>query len=143
MAYVPSPADVNAVRIEVADTEVGLFILPDSTYEYILTKNSGSIGRSSVDAARMILMRLSITAKDQVVDVLSIKTSKQAEAYRQALILFITNPSLNPLLQNVQGWAGGISLSEMQANNANPDNNVSSLAEITPRCYPNDNPFAV
>lgn len=128
MAYVATPADILKVRMEVSDTEAGLYILPDVTYEYILNKNSGSIARSSVDAARMILMRLSITAQDQVVDVLSIKTSKQAEAYRQALILFIKDPTLNPLYSTATVWAGNVSVSEIQANNENIDNNIPTLA---------------
>lgn len=146
MAYTPTPEAINQVRMEVADTEVGLYILPDATYEYILTKNEGSISRSSIDAARMILMRLSITAKDQTVDVLSIKTSKQAEAYRQALILFIKDPSLNPLYNNINGWAGNVSVSEIEANINNPDNNIPSLVvnPLQQNIYdPNQNPFTV
>jgi len=146
MAYVVTPEDILKVRMEVADTETGLYILPDTTYEYILIKNSGSIGRSSVDAARMILMRLSITAKDQIVDVISIKSSKQADSYRQALILFISNPSLNPLYNNINGWAGNVSISEIEANINNLDNNTPSLAvnPLQQNIYdPNQNPFTI
>lgn len=146
MAYTPTPTDIQSVRYEVQDIEVGLYILPDATYEYILTKNEGSISRSSIDAARMILMRLSITAKDQTIDILSIKSSKQAESYRQALILFIKDPSLNPLYNNINGWAGNVSVSEIKSNINNPDNNIPSLAvnPLQQNIYdPNQNPFTI
>lgn len=146
MAYTPTPEAIDQVRMEVADTEAGLYILPDATYEYILTKNEGSISRSSIDAARMILMRLSISSRDTVVDVISLKGSKTAEAYRQALILYISNPSLNPLYNNINGWAGNVSVSEIESNSNNPDNNIPSLAvnPLQQNIYdPNQNPFTV
>ncbi len=42
MAYTPTPQEILAVRYEVQDVDVALPILPDATYEYILTKNTGS-----------------------------------------------------------------------------------------------------
>jgi hypothetical protein len=143
MAYVPTPTEILQVRMEVQDVEAGLYILPDATYEYILIKNNGSIGRSSIDAARFILMRLSITAVDSVTDCLSIKTSKQVEAYRAALELFIKSPSLNPLVNSAGGWAGNVSKAEMQANNDNPDNYVTDLAKQSNLSIYPDNPFSI
>lgn len=128
MTYSVTPESIQNVRYEVQDIELGLYILPDATYEYILTKNEGSIARSSIDAARMILMRLAISSKDQVVDIITLRGSKTVESYRQALLLFISNPSLNPLLNNASGWAGGVSLSEMRANNSTADNNINPLS---------------
>ena len=143
MAYEATPADILKVRMEVSDTEAGLYILPDVTYEYILNKNNGSIGRSAIEAARMILLRISLNSVDSVTDVLSIKTSKQAEAYRMALELFIKSPMLNPIIASAGGWAGNISKSEMQANNSNPDNYVTDLAKQSNLNIPNDNPFLI
>jgi hypothetical protein len=37
--------------------------------------------------------------------------------------MFLRDPNLNPVLTNCQGYAGGISLTDMQANVDNPDNN--------------------
>lgn len=149
MTYTATPEDIQKIRYELNDNSAGLYILDDSTITYYLEKNEGSIGRTTIDGARAILFRLSMDAKDQVVDVISLKNSKQAEAYRQALLLFISNPSLNPLYNNLSGWAGGVSLSEMRLNNETIDNNVSSLStnEKYPRTV-NDivydsNPFAV
>lgn len=113
---------VQKVRIEVADTDVNFPILSDDEYKYFLEKNDDSIRRASLDAAKTILLKLSINGSDQTVDIFSIKGAKAAEQYRQALTLYIKNPDLNQLLQNVQGWAGGISKAEMLANDTNSDN---------------------
>lgn len=119
MAY----TDIQKVRIEVADLDPGFPLLSDDEYSYLLTKNSNSIVRASVDAARIILLKLS-QQTDETVSIFSIRGSKAAEQYRLALELYIKNPQLNPLYNNLQGYFGGVSISDMQANNADCDNNI-------------------
>lgn len=114
---------IQMVRVEVGDVDPALPILPDDTYDYLLTKNNNSITRASLDAARIILMNLSQRTDEQI-DIFSIRGSKAASEYRQALALFISNPSLNPVLAaaNLSVFFGGTSVSANQANLANPDN---------------------
>ena len=119
MAY----TDIQKVRIEVADLDPGLPLLADDEYSYLLEKNNNSIVRASVDAARIILLKLS-QQTDETVSIFSVKGSKAAEQYRLALELYIKNPQLNPLYNNLQGYFGGVSISDMEANVANPDNNI-------------------
>ena len=68
-------------------------------------------------------MRLAQQGNEQT-DVLSLSGSKVAEQYRLALELYIKNPSLSPILSSVRGYAGGISISDIESNNANLDNNI-------------------
>ena len=119
MAY----TDIQKVRIEVADLDPGFPLLVDDEYAYLLQKNNNSIVRASVDAARIILLKLS-QQTDETVSIFSVKGSKAAEQYRLALELYIKNPQLNPLYNNLQGYFGGVSISDMDANNANLDNNI-------------------
>ena len=119
MAY----TDIQKVRIEVADLDPGFPLLADDEYSYLLEKNNNSIVRASVDAARIILLKLS-QQTDETVSIFSIRGSKAAEQYRLALELYIKNPQLNPLYNNLQGYFGGVSLSDMSANNSNADNNI-------------------
>jgi hypothetical protein len=42
----------------------------------------------------------------------------------EALKMYINNPNLNQVGNNLQGYVGGISLEDMQANDANLDNNI-------------------
>jgi len=118
--------NVQKVRTEVADTDPTLPILPDETYDYLLEKNYNNIGKSALDAARIILMHLS-QRTNETVDIFSIKGADAANQYRQALILFMKDPSSNPLLQNVQGWFGGVSISQMNENDNNSDNNIIKM----------------
>ena len=119
MAY----TDIQKVRIEVADLDPGLPLLADDEYSYLLEKNNNSIVRASVDAARIILLKLS-QQTDETVSIFSVKGSKADEQYRLALELYIKNPQLNPLYNNLKGYVGGVSISDMEANVANPDNNI-------------------
>lgn len=145
MPYVPTADDIQAVRYEVQDVEVALPVLDDSTYEYILTKNNGSIAFSSIDAARMILMRLSYSV-DEVVDILSLKGSKAAEQWRYALELYIKNPMLNPIYKSVNPYAGGISKSDIATNLADTDQNTVVPPDKTKDDYvynDSSNPFLI
>ena len=119
MAY----TDIQKVRIEVADLDPGFPLLADDEYSYLLEKNNNSIVRASVDAARIILLKLS-QRTDETTDVFSVRGSKAAEQYRLALELYIKNPQLNPLYNNLKGYVGGVYISDMDANNSNADNNI-------------------
>lgn len=130
MAYIPTLTDIQKVRWEVQDADPALPVLDDSTYEYILSKNSGSISVSSIDAARMILMRLSFST-DEVVDILSIKGSKTAESWRYALQMYLKSPELNPIMRNLNPYAGGISKSDIATNLADTDQNTVMLPTDT------------
>ncbi len=114
--------DIQKLRVEVGDTDVSFPILDDTSYEYFLEKNSNNLNRAGLDAARAILFQLS-TRNSETVDVFSVKNTS-AESYRQALLLYIKDPTLNPLYQNLKGYVGGVSISDMDANNANLDNNI-------------------
>ena len=137
MAY----TDIQKVRIEVADLEPGFPLLSDDEYSYLLEKNNNAIVRTSVDAARIILLKLS-QQTDETVSIFSIRGSKVAESYRLSLELYIKNPQLNPLYNNLQGYFGGVSKSDMQANNDNCDNNI--VENPTKDRYPlSTGPFSV
>ena len=114
--------DIQKLRVEVGDTDISFPILDDTSYEYFLEKHSNNLNRAGLDAARAILFQLS-TRNSETVDVFSVKNTS-TESYRQALLLYIKDPTLNPLYQNLKGYVGGVSISDMDANNANLDNNI-------------------
>lgn len=115
--------NIQQVRLLVQDNTPGLYIVSDDEIDFFLERNSNNINRTALEVAKVILLNLSMRG-DSTVDILSIKGSKAAEAYRLALELFIKSPDLNPLLQNTQGYFGGVSVSDMQANDAELDNNI-------------------
>ena len=142
-SYVATPEDIQKIRYELNDNAgPGLYILDNSTVTYYLEKNNGSIPRASLECCKAILLRLAMDSRDSTVDVLSIKSSKQAEQYRLALELYLKDQNLNPIYSSSSGWAGGISKSEIIANNSNPDNNIPDLAKQTTEVQ-NQNPFMV
>lgn len=114
---------IQQVRFLVQDNVPGLYIISDDEIQYLLDKNSNNVNRAAVEAARIILFNLSMRS-DSVVDIFSVKSSSSAKAYIEALKLFIRDPSLSGVLSNINGYAGGISISDMQSNDANLDNNI-------------------
>ena len=144
MAYTPTPEDRQKIRYELNDNSPGLYILDDSTIDYYLTKNSGSISATSIDCCRAILLRLSMDSSDNITDVLSIKSSKAAEQYRLSLQMYLNNPSLNPLIKSASIYAGNVSLSDMNTNDTTADNNYVSSPSVKNVNFvvdPDTNPF--
>lgn len=111
------------VRLNIQDNTPGLYILSDDEITYLLERNNDNVNRASVEAARIVLFNLSMRG-DESVDIFSLKSSSSAKAYMEALKLYIRDPNLNQIGNNVQGYASGISLADMQANDANLDNNI-------------------
>lgn len=140
-----TPDQILEVRYTVGDTDSSLPVMADVEIAYFIDKNGGSIGRASLETARSLMFKLSMRG-DKQVDVLSLKDSKAATNWIAALKLFISNPSLNPLIGSASGWAGGISVSEMQANIGAPDNYVSTLAvpsQFSTIDNDSSNPFSI
>ena len=132
--------DIQKLRVEVGDTDVSFPILDDTSYEYFLEKHSNNLNRAGLDAARAILFQLS-TRNSETVDVFSVKNTS-AESYRQALLLYIKDPNLNPLYKNLKGYVGGVSISDMEVNNADLDNNIVENPGKTESLY-QTGPFTV
>lgn len=145
-----TPEMISACRTEVGDVVIELPILADSEYTYFLEKNSENIRRASLDAAKTILLKLSLNSKSSTVDVLSVNTTMVAGDYRKALQLYIKSPELNGMYSTVTAWAGGISKSDMQSNIDNLDNNavlppvsaIGNQSQADPKTY-STNPFLI
>ena len=125
--------DIQKLRVEIGDTDVSFPILDDSSYQHFLDKYSNNLNRAAIDAARAILFQLS-TMNSETVSIFSVKNTS-AEAYRQALLLYIKDQNLNPIYQNLKGYFGGVSISDMEANVANPDNNIVENPGKTDELY--------
>ena len=132
------------VRLNIQDNTPGLYILSDDEITYLLERNNDNVNRASVEAARIVLFNLSMR-NDESVDVFSIRSSQSAKAYMEALKLYIRDPNLNQIGNNIQGYASGISLEDMQANDANTDNNIFINPTSSPYDIPSssDNYFGV
>ena len=118
-----TPQMIMSVRYELADLELSLPILSDPEYEYFLNKHGENIRRASLDAAKTILFKLSMSSGRKTIDILSIDNSRTANAYRDALLTYIKYDALNGSLGNLLPYAGGISKSDMLLNDSTPDNN--------------------
>ena len=115
--------EIQKVRLEIGDTDSVLPVLSDSEYAYFIEKNNNSISRSAMDAAKTILFKLSMRTREDI-DIFSIHGQQAAQNYAQALKLYIKSPEMNPVLNNVRGYVGGVSKSDMEANVLNTDNNT-------------------
>jgi hypothetical protein len=114
---------IMQVKYELGDLDVAFPFLSDSEYSYFIDKNDGNIRRSMLDCAKTILFKLSMRG-DETVDIFSFKGARAAAEYREALKMFIKNPAFNPALTLASIFAGGTSVSDMQANLEDEDANA-------------------
>ena len=115
---------IEAVRIEVQDNAgPGLHLVDDTTIQYYLDKNNGSVARASLDTARAMLMKLSQQGNEST-DILSLSGSKVAAEFRQALQLYLRDPNLNPIMNSLKGYFGNTSKEDIFNNNSYLDNNI-------------------
>ncbi len=121
MPYTNNPATDprDAVRLMVGDTYSDLELLVDSEYEYYLTKNSNNINRTAIDAAWAICFKLSRWTRERTGDI-EVYGSEWARNFKAVLLEFIRNP--NTVVSLAMPYAGGISKSDMAANDADADN---------------------
>ena len=137
---------IQKVRLEIGDTEVVFPLLSDEEYEYFLEKNNDSIRKTCLDAAKTILFKLASMTNEEV-DVLSYKGSDYFNQYKQALIMFIKNPEYGSISM-ASIYAGGISLTDIQDNRLDTDNNYVKVEKSIPVEYSavnlnNTSPFYV
>lgn len=112
---------VEQVRLAVGDSSCEIQILRDEDYESFLAASDNSVNRAARMAARSILFALSgVPTRERTGDIEVWRN--WAMEYRKALELFIKYPLASGTLGTLIPYASGISVSDMQANDCNPDN---------------------
>lgn len=140
MAFTP----IEQVRLEIADNDPVMPTLSDEEIQYFLDKHNGSVRKASLDAAKTILFKIAAFT-NEVVDVLEYRGSDYFKQYKEALMLYIKNPEYGAISQ-AKGYFGGVSLSDIEANMLNSDNNTVKVERAIPVEYTainlnNESPF--
>ncbi len=127
MSFSNSPAtNINdRVRLIVGDTNVQYEYLDDSVYEYLLTKYNNNETAAALEAARYILGSLAKYSRQRTGDI-EVYGAEMFKNYKDFLVELLRNPQM--LLDRATVYAGGVSKSDMAANDANTDN-------VPPRFY--------
>ena len=111
------------VRLLCQDNTPGLYIISDDEIDFLLQRNNNNVDKAVYEALQ-IMLRYLAQRGDESIDVFSIRGSKSAEQMRLAIEIYLKDPANNPLYKNLKGYVGGVSISDMEANNANLDNNI-------------------
>lgn len=115
---------IQQIRLLTQDNAIGFPFCTDEEIEFFLGRNNQNVNRAALEVARVILLQLSMWSANETVDIFTVSGgAKAAEQYRLSLEMFIRNPQLNPLYNSVNGYASGISKTDIQSNLDNVDNN--------------------
>ena len=111
------------VRLLCQDNTTGLYIISNDEIDFLLERNNNNVDKAVYEALQ-IMLRYLAQRGDESIDVFSIRGSKAAEQMRLAIELYLKDPANNPLYKNLKGYVGGVSIYDMEANNADLDNNI-------------------
>ena len=125
----PSTEPRDKVYIELGLTDPTQSLLVDEEVDYYLERSSDDVIAASVASARMILFKLAQMTRFRN-DNLEVFASDQMKQWLQALEMYIAandpespKRSLATAYSKSNGYAGGISLTDIQSNKDTVDNN--------------------
>lgn len=124
MTLNPATSVIDQIRLKLGDTSEP-YILDDAVYQYLLDKNNQDVYRTSVEALEAIVASFAKMA-DEVVGDEEYRWGDVYTRYRDLLDDLKSNPV------NAAAWlpfAGGISVSDSDANNANTDANKARIQQ--------------
>ena len=112
---------IDRIRVVIGDTNVPTY-LSDTEIQLFLDQHPASEKSATIASAYGVLAKMAMTSTFSRVDVLQEDKRQIAKNYAD----FIKMTMLNPLYAQraVRTYAGGVSKSDMAANDANPDNNI-------------------
>ncbi|ADF58223.1 hypothetical protein PJG4_065 [Pseudomonas phage JG004] len=120
MAYTGDPANnpIDRLREIVGDVWEPP-MLSDETYQWVLDKNEGNERRAALELMRMMLFRLTRGMRERTGDI-EVYGAEYFNNYLKALQLILKDPNI--AISLAVPYAGGISKSDMLANDLDPDN---------------------
>ena len=113
---------IDRIRLTVGDTDELNEYISDQWYTHFITVNNSNETRAAIDAAKAILVRFTSNTREKV-DQVEVYGNELFPNYLAWLKDFIENPALSGL-KSPSPYAGGVSISDMAANNSNSDNNT-------------------
>lgn len=142
MPYSSNPTTVprDQVYILLGLTQPDQLLITDGEIDWFISQTGGDTTFAAVKVARNILFKLSQKVRSRF-DGMELYSDQAFDQWSKALQMFIEvndpeNPkaSLAIALTKANGYAGGISVSDIQANYENLDNNVI----VPQREFPNE-----
>ena len=113
---------IDRIRLLTGDVDSYDEGLSDEVYIYVYKRNNNNENLSALECLRYLLAKYANYVTEKAGG-LFVKESERYEQYRSLYDMYTKNPA-TMLLNTPKPFAGGISISDMQTNEANPDNNV-------------------
>lgn len=120
----PSNNAIDRVRLAVGDIWDDMEMLTDADYQYFLDRNDGNENRATMDAIKAILFKLARMTRERTGDI-EVYGGEWFSNYYKMLLLLLKDP--NASISLAVPYAGGISKSDMIANDMNCDNVVREI----------------
>lgn len=122
MAFTDDPTLArDRVRMLIGDTDPDMALVSDGWYDYYLTEKNNNEKATAIEVAKRILALYANSASRERVDQVERYGKEQFDSYLEWLNDLLTNPATGIMSAPVP-YLGGSSVSDMRANDANPDN---------------------
>lgn len=126
MSFTSNPLDnpLDRLRLITGDTDPCEEGLVDDIYRYVLTKHSGNEKLAALECLGYLVAKYASYVTEKAGG-LFIKESEKFEQYSKLHSMYTKNPSFS-LYSAGAPYAGGISLSDMESNTSDTDNNLTN-----------------
>lgn len=131
----PATVPRDQMYLELGITSPDFDLMSDVEMDYFLTKNSGSVRRASVDAAKTLLFILSQYVREKTAIELELFNQQYFENYMATLKLYLSDANYSTALQAASPYCGGISKQDAYDNITNPDNITVNVDKGVPQDY--------
>ena len=127
MSYTNDPVNnpVDRVRLYTGDIDEYEEGLTDDVYLYVLGKYDGSETKAAVECLRYLVSKYASYVTEKAGG-LFVKESERFEQYKKLLDMYTKDPR-TMLYKAGTPFAGGISVSDMEDNRCEPDNNLQKI----------------
>ena len=125
--------DIEKLKLEIGLVNEASNILSDEEITYFLEKNTNSVRKAALDAAKTVLFVLSQLVHERSGSELEIWGHTWFENYMKTLQMYLNDPNYSIALENAKAYAGGISVSDIRNNINNTDNLVVDVDISIPK----------
>lgn len=115
-----SLTDVEKVKLEIGLIGDASTLLNDTEIQYFIDSNK-TFKSACLSTAKTVMFMLSQFLHEKTAGELEIWGNTWCENYKDALKMYISNPSFNSDRLYAAVWAGGLSKSEIESYNNDPD----------------------
>lgn len=128
MAFPDDPLDpeniaIDRIRLLIGDTDPDDLLISNDLYDYFLSSNQDQESQATIKALQYLVAKFARYVNEEIGDH-EIDYSSLYTHYKELLSKYTNDPKFS-IIGSFKPYCGGISLSDIEANKSDSDNNIN------------------